>query len=663
MTTRNTAAMLAVTALLTVAAICGGCIMDPSDDSDGVGVDRDALSLVPVGGILMQKPVTCGDGGHCAVQLGQCSSRVVRYGRNPSGGLSFCCYERSTGSYFLMGSVSLSQMRDHVDVTVNGSDDGDRLEAEDGTRCGTSTISGSADYRWRGGLEVLGGGGNDYLWGLEWSPSGFYTSLYGEGRNDRLYLGDNGGIADGGEGQNYLYGGRDGYNVFMFTGGDGVTTRTLAYGGNVGNLFWGVGFPGIIQAYGGGGDDFFNLGDGNDVAFSNGGSDLFAGGGGENTFYGGDGGDIAFGSGNFVRFGRGWSQEEAMENHEPLLGGVAGNCSLMGNSGDDLLICSRGENDRVNGGPGRDTCAADTMVHCEQVVPVCGDGDCNDDETYDTCPADCPVSFVCGDGTCNEGVETCDSCEADCGACPYCGDGICSVYERSECEPGDGSCMACPSDCGYPSHCGDGFCLEADRETCWTCPSDCSDGEYTYPGVTGSSTCPISCGDEVCSEADGESCANCQSDCGWCACGDGHCAEGTETCTSCPGDCGACPFCGDHVCDEDETTGTCPADCPPVCGDGSCEGGETPVTCPADCDPPSFCGDGFCDEAAGEWCRICPRDCGGCESCGDGICNGDDDCQSCPADCSHGCVLSCGDGYCLYEETCATCPGDCGSCG
>jgi len=51
-------------------------------------------------------------------------------------------------------------------------------------------------------------------------------------------------------------------------------------------------------------------------------------------------------------------------------------------------------------------------------VYVCGDGSCNGDETYGTCPADCSAptpTIVCGDGTC-DASETYASCPADCTA-------------------------------------------------------------------------------------------------------------------------------------------------------------------------------------------------------------------------------------------------------
>lgn len=71
---------------------------------------------------------------------------------------------------------------------------------------------------------------------------------------------------------------------------------------------------------------------------------------------------------------------------------------------------------------------------CVSVVPepYCGDGNCDEDETCDTCLEDCPCDNglicvdgaciliepepYCGDELCN-GNETCLTCEADCGSC------------------------------------------------------------------------------------------------------------------------------------------------------------------------------------------------------------------------------------------------------
>jgi len=92
----------------------------------------------------------------------------------------------------------------------------------------------------------------------------------------------------------------------------------------------------------------------------------------------------------------------------------------------------------------------------------CGDGYCNNGETYYTCSADCNVrSYYCGDGICSI-YESSYNCPSDCGVYRYCGDGICSSSENS---------YTCSTDCGAPDYCGDGTCSSS--ESCSTCISDC----------------------------------------------------------------------------------------------------------------------------------------------------------------------------------------------
>lgn len=126
----------------------------------------------------------------------------------------------------------------------------------------------------------------------------------------------------------------------------------------------------------------------------------------------------------------------------------------------------------------------------------CGDGYCNNDETFGTCSVDCQSS--CGDGICSlfEGnddgeVETSETCPADCNVFG-CGDFICSEGETND---------SCPYDC-YSAFCGDGSCDTVDGENVFNCYDDCQ---------------PI-CGNGV--EDEGETFANCPSD-AVSVCGDG----------------------------------------------------------------------------------------------------------------------------------------------
>ena len=75
-------------------------------------------------------------------------------------------------------------------------------------------------------------------------------------------------------------------------------------------------------------------------------------------------------------------------------------------------------------------------------VTYCGDGLCNGNETYATCPTDC--QSTCGNGVCDSG-ETHATCPSDCPS--VCGDGICDGGETS---------ATCPVDCGSPSTGGGG---------------------------------------------------------------------------------------------------------------------------------------------------------------------------------------------------------------
>jgi hypothetical protein len=63
------------------------------------------------------------------------------------------------------------------------------------------------------------------------------------------------------------------------------------------------------------------------------------------------------------------------------------------------------------------TSAAGVMSHARyRTSSYCGDGNCNPEETYSTCPRDCsPPPPRCGDGACN-GSENSYTCPSDCGS-------------------------------------------------------------------------------------------------------------------------------------------------------------------------------------------------------------------------------------------------------
>lgn len=90
------------------------------------------------------------------------------------------------------------------------------------------------------------------------------------------------------------------------------------------------------------------------------------------------------------------------------------------------------------------------------IVPYCGNGECDSDETSTTCPGDCPVLIVCdNDGICDSG-ETNANCPSDCVLCTQ---GTCS---------GNNIC----NNNAWIAHCGDGICNCGETST--TCSGDCA---------------------------------------------------------------------------------------------------------------------------------------------------------------------------------------------
>ena len=106
----------------------------------------------------------------------------------------------------------------------------------------------------------------------------------------------------------------------------------------------------------------------------------------------------------------------------------------------------------------------DTFTNTGQNITVCGNGQCESPETFQSCPADCPTTACNNDGTC-QASESTATCPADCPPAPTCGDQTCNGVE---------TCSSCPSDCGaciINPTCGDKVCNGL--ETCSTCAGDC----------------------------------------------------------------------------------------------------------------------------------------------------------------------------------------------
>ena len=294
-----------------------------------------------------------------------------------------------------------------------------------------------------------------------------------------------------------------------------------------------------------------------------------------------------------------------------------------------------------------DPAQGESPGNCPGDCTFCGNDVCEVGvETVENCPADCGS---CGDNECDQPFEGFTSCPADCGGGATCGDSTCQYWY-------DETYFTCPADC--PDLCGDGICdssyLRLD-ENIYNCPQDCTAGSCPngvcdwYDGETSencSADCLTVCGDGQCSSEKGETPLACPAECG--ICGNGACSP-DEGRAFCPSDC----YCGNGACESDEDPISCPADCP--CGDGTCspEKNEDLASCAVDC---GTCGDGTCSPETGEDVGGCAQDCG---TCGDALCSPEigEDTATCVADCG-----TCGDGACSAEigEDINTCPADCG---
>ncbi len=297
------------------------------------------------------------------------------------------------------------------------------------------------------------------------------------------------------------------------------------------------------------------------------------------------------------------------------------------------------------------------------VPPECGDGDCNGDETYETCPDDCDPSAECDEGY----VTNCDVMSPII-CCPesFIGDGYpdcsdtfgcnltCYDCDGGDCPESDPGCS------GTDPYCGDGNC-DTD-ESYETCPEDCQEGSYCGDGVCGDdeyySNCPDDCTDEACS-----SCLYDFTDYGSPCC-DTACYEYGLDCATLESvynwDCSGCNcqypcgdnggICGDGYCASDESFDTCPQDCLPP---GECQAGEVADCADDDCCNESWIGDGYADcsdQIYGCDLTCYENDGGDCDyhySCGDGWCawGMGEDPDSCPEDCNGHQI---GD-YCVFE--------------
>jgi hypothetical protein len=231
--------------------------------------------------------------------------------------------------------------------------------------------------------------------------------------------------------------------------------------------------------------------------------------------------------------------------------------------------------------------------------PECGDGLCNGDETYETCPQDCLAPGECaedevidcsGDGDCcpaawiGDGFEDCEDqafgCDLTCydndgGDCvdPFCGDGTCDPDEDY---------ISCPDDCNAPGECAAGEVADCDgTDECWT---ETWIGDGFCDGTAQDWGADLCCYDNDggdCTEAECAPETSCEDE-GLVTCPDGSCAASADDCpeTSLVEDCN-----GNFI-DNNDTQ---------YAGDGDSDGDgcmDTVYDCVID--------NGTCEDVAGE---------------------------------------------------------------
>jgi len=273
--------------------------------------------------------------------------------------------------------------------------------------------------------------------------------------------------------------------------------------------------------------------------------------------------------------------------------------------------------------------------------PVCGDGSCNGDEDYMTCPEDCnepgecDAGYIidCADDDCcpeswiGDGFEDCEDQAYGCDLTCYDNDGgdCAPACPDGEVECWDGSCAASEGDCPEAPDCTSTFMIYGSDESIGPCYSDGS-AYYSFVWEGGCLATYIEWTDET-----GYSNGMDISSYGF--------TEGFFFYGFNPGGSivATMVFAGDASAD-----GAADADCggEDICGDGWCTGGETYENCPDDCNEPGECDAGYVTDCVDDDC--CPE-----SWIGDGF----EDCE----DQAYGCDLTCYDddgGDCGPTESC-----------
>ncbi|MEP3247441.1 MAG: Ig-like domain-containing protein [Sneathiella sp.] len=261
-----------------------------------------------------------------------------------------------SGADLMYGEAGNDRMRGGSgNDTMYGGEGRDNMHGDSGD----DEMSGGAGNDHMGGGsgndEMSGGAGNDYMHGdsgndLMYGDAGDDTLLGGSG-NDTVWGGSNNAYNEGpgSSGDDYveLGSGDDRFDDnFINSGTDTV------HGGEGNDIMW-TG-DGDDLLYGDEGNDRMFGEHGDDLMYGGEGRDTMRGGSGEDTMYGDDGQDNMHGdSGDDVMYGGAGNDHMGGGSGNDLMYGGSGNDDMHGDAGDDTLIGGTG-NDDMYGGDGND---------------------------------------------------------------------------------------------------------------------------------------------------------------------------------------------------------------------------------------------------------------------------------------------------------------------
>ncbi|MCO4761881.1 MAG: hypothetical protein KC502_10270 [Myxococcales bacterium] len=226
--------------------------------------------------------------------------------------------------------------------------------------------------------------------------------------------------------------------------------------------------------------------------------------------------------------------------------------------------CGNGQCDE---GETSETCAQD----CKKTGPQCGNGQCEEGESPATCSQDCKVDGPkCGNEKCEAGESyaTCKSdcpCKnnAECGSGKVCNDGQCqtqtstAVCGNFKCESGE-TASGCPVDCDPEAI----KALACTKDKCATYWNKCQSSSKCVEALN----CMTKCKDE-----------NCVIGCATKAPADISTLQSLQLCVE--EKCSASTSkCGNGKCDEGETASSCAQDCKTSSGcksNSDCPSGQT----------------------------------------------------------------------------------------